>query len=419
MSKLGSEAAWVFLGQLLSLAGTLIGVRILTEYLSPSAYGTLGLSLTIAALFNEVVIGGFIGAFTRFYSIAAAADDVSGYVRGVKWLLLGCAGIAVLLLAAVFSLMLSGFEGLSWQIALVVTLFAVLFGTNAAMNAVFNGARQRRLVALNSVVDAWLKIGFAVLAINLFGPDPVTVLTAYALSLMLVLCHQFYRLKRLAGDRQVAGTPKNTRRWSKEMLLFAAPASAWGIFTWAQQVADRWSLQTFYSTAEVGLYSVVLQLGYFPMTLLMGMLGTFLTPIFFQKTDDQTKQISQEQNAWWRTLSLVGAGFSLVAAGMAFLLKDWVFALLVSDEYWVVSPYLPIMVLAGGLFGTGSLMSVRLMSHMRMIELAKVMIGTAIFGVVLTAALTSMFGLVGTVLAKVLFALSYIAWMVWVTIFYK
>ena len=410
--RLGSEAGWVFAGQLLSLVGTLVGVRILTEYLSPSVYGTLGLSLTVAALFNEVIIGGLIGAFTRFYSISAKADDIHGYLHGVRLLLMVAAAIAVSLLLVVTPLLLSGYDGLTFTVGLVITLFAVLFGTGAALNAVLNGARKRSVVALNSVIDAWLKIGLAVLAIHLFGASASSVLAAYAVSLSLVLVHQIYRVRQLRSSSHTLGQ----RKWAREMLLFAWPASVWGVFTWGQQVADRWSLQTFYSTAEVGLYSVVLQLGYFPMTLLMGMLGTFLTPIFFQKTDDQLKQFSQEQNNWWYIVTVSGVGVSVFAALAAYLLQDLVFQLFVSVQFQSVSNYLPIMVLAGGLFGTGSLLSVRLMSHMKMIQLAKVMVGTSIFGIILILTLTASYGLIGVVIAKVLFSVSYISWMIWATV---
>ena len=402
----------MFAGQILSLIGTLIGVRVLTEYLSPSVYGTLGLSLTIAALFNEVIIGGLIGAFTRFYSISAKAEDVRGYLRGVRFLLIIAVAIAVSLLLALTPVLLSGYEGLTFGSGLVIALFAVLFGTGAALNAVLNGARRRSVVALNSVVDAWLKIGLAVLAIFLFGASASSVLTGYAISLSLVLAHQIYRVRQLAGTAEGIGE----RKWDREMLMFAWPASVWGIFTWAQQVADRWSLQFFYSSAEVGLYSVVLQLGYFPMTLLMGMLGTFLTPIFFQKTDDQMAHFSQEQNSWWRIVTLAGLGISVIATVLAYLLQGAIFQLFVSTEFQSISNYLPVMVLAGGFFGTGSLLSARLMSHMRMIQLAKIMVGTAALGVVLLVVLTDIYGLLGTALAKLLFALSYSCWMVWATV---
>jgi O-antigen/teichoic acid export membrane protein len=393
----------------------LVGVRILTEYLSPSAYGVLGLSLTIVALYTEVVIGGLIGAFTRFYSIAAKANDVNGYVRGVRTLLLLAAAIAVSLFLALTPLLLSGFEGLTLQMGLVVAVFAVLFGSNAALNAVLNGARRRSLVAFNSVVDAWLKIALAVLAIKLFGSSATSVLTAYAVSLSLVMLHQLYRVSQLREPGLVTAQQK----WSHEMFTFAWPASVWGIFTWAQLVADRWSLQTFYSTAEVGLYSVVLQLGYFPMSLLLGMLGTFLTPIFFNRTNDRLQHIDQSQDAIWLRIFWGGIGVSALAALIAWGAKGLVFDLFTAEGFRAMSIYLPTMVLAGGLYGTASLLQVRLMAHMRMIPLAKIMITTALLGVGLTFSLASVWGIAGVVMAKFLFSLAYLAALAYVTIFYS
>lgn len=414
IKRLGSEAGWVFGGQLLSLVGTLVGVRILTEYLSPSVYGVLGLSLTIVALYTEVIIGGLVGAFTRFYSIASRAKDVRGYVRGVRTLLLVAVAIAIFLLLAISPFLISGFEGVTFTIGLVVATFAILFGINATLNAVLNGARRRSLVALNSVVDAWLKIGLAVLAIHWFGSSATSVLTAYAASLTLVLLHQVYRVSQLRDS----GSESEQRRWTREMFLFAWPASVWGIFTWAQLVVDRWSLQFFYTTTEVGLYATVLQLGYFPMSLFMGMLGTFFTPIVFSKTDDQSKLMDKSQDVIWQRVFVLGVTATILIALIAWGLKGWVFALFTAEAFRGMSVYLPAMVLAGGLYGTASLLQVRLMSHMRMMQLAKIMVTSALIGVLLTLWLASEFGVYGVVLAKVLFAVFYLGSISVVTIFH-
>jgi len=411
--RLGSEAGWVFAGQVVSLVGTLVGVRVITGYLSPSEYGVLGLSLTIVALYTEVVIGGLVGAFTRFYSIAAKADDVCGYVLGVRMLLIVAVSIAAVLFLVMTPLLLSGFEGLTLQGGGAVAVFATLFGSNAALNAVLNGARRRSLVALNSVVDAWLKIGLAVIAIQWFGSSATSVLTAYAASLVVVIAHQAYRVRQLRDSAQ----PANQRAWGREMFMFAWPASVWGIFTWAQMVADRWSLQVFQSTAEVGLYSVLLQLGFFPMSLLMGMVGTFLTPIFFQNTDSESTAPDVEQKRHWQLILLVGASASIVASLMAYGLKEWIFYMFVAAQYSSVMEYLPVMVLSGGLFGTGSLLSVRMMAQMRMIQLAKIMVGASLFGVSLIVGFSAALGLAGTVIAKLIFSFGYISWMAWVSVF--
>lgn len=414
IKRLGTEAGWVFAGQLLSVIGTLVGVRVLTEYLSPSVYGTLGLSLTISALFTEVIIGGLVGAFTRFYSIAAKADDVRGYVSGVRTLLMVAVGIAISMLLLISPLFILGFEGLTLQTGVVLTVFAALFGSNAALKAVLNGARRRKLVALNSVVDAWLKIGLAVLAIHWFGSSATSVLVAYATSLALVIVHQVYCVNRLTKG----SGPIGHRSWTKEMFAFAWPASLWGVFTWAQLVVDRWSLQTFYSTVEVGLYSVVLQLGYFPMTLLLGMLGTFLTPILFEKTNANPKQIDETQDMVWGRIFWGGIFVSLFAASAAWGLRDVVFAIFTATEFRTMSAYLPVMVLAGGIFGTAGLLQVRLMSHMKMIQLAKIMISTALVGILMTLLLTAIWGMSGAIAAKLFFSVIYLGALAAVTIFY-
>lgn len=399
----------------MSLAGTLIGVRVLTEYLSPSAYGVLGLSLTIVALYTEVIIGGLVGAFTRFYSIASKAEDVLGYVRGVRNLLLVAIAVGMSLVLVLIPFLLIGIEGVSLATALVVAVFAVLFGSNAALNAVLNGARRRSLVALNSMVDAWLKIGLAVLAINWFGSTATSVLMAYAVSLTLVLTLQIYRVSQLRDS----GKSSEQRQWAYEMFLFAWPASIWGVFTWAQLVVDRWSLQFFYSTAEVGLYATVLQLGYFPMSLSMGMLGTFLTPIIFAKTDDQSRRMDETQDVMWGKVFLWGVMATIVSALIGWSLKDLIFNLFTAEAFRGMSVYLPAMVLAGGLYGTASLLQVRLMSHMRMVQLAKIMVASALFGVLLTLWLASVWGVYGVVLAKVLFSVIYLISISMVTIFHS
>lgn len=395
----------MFAGQLLSLAGTLVGVRILTEYLSPSAYGALGLSLTIVALYTEVIIGGLIGAFTRFYSIAARAGDVRGYVYGVRMLLLVAVAIAVTLFLAVSPLLLLGFDGVTLKAGIVVVLFAVLFGTNAALNAVLNGARRRSLVALNSVVDAWLKIGLAIMAIQLFGSTATSVLTAYAVSLSLVLVHQIYRVRQL----QDTGLSSEQHKWTHEMFMFAWPASVWGVFTWAQLVVDRWSLQFFYSTAEVGLYSVALQLGYFPISLIMGMMWTFMTPIVFEKNRSKSTSLDKDQDSTWSRLLYFGLGATIIAGLLAYLLKDYVYSLFVAKSFWSVSKYFPVLVVAGGLFGTATLLQIRLMSHMRMLQLATIMIASALVGISATLVLTYFYGIAGVVVSKVLFSVIYLS----------
>ena len=71
INRLAKEGSWVIIGQIIAILGSLVLVRVLTEYLKPVQYGQLVLGLTLGGLVNQVVMGGMSNGITRFYSIAA------------------------------------------------------------------------------------------------------------------------------------------------------------------------------------------------------------------------------------------------------------------------------------------------------------------------------------------------------------
>lgn len=415
-----AEAAWVFAGQALALVGTLVGVRVLTDFLPPGAYGTLGLAMTLSALFTEVVIGGLVHGFTRFYSVAAKAKRIDAYLTSVRRLTLLAVLIALVVVVAATPIVITLTDVFDVYTCVAIGIFASLFGTSAALNAVLNGARNRKIVATSSILDTWFRVVLALLAMSWFGATATVVLLAYCLGLVVVVARQIFHVRLLlhSEENNRKKIDASNREWSREILIFALPISFWGIFTWAQQAADRWALEAFRSTVEVGFYGVLLQLGFFPMTVLMGVLGTFLAPIIFEKTDDQSRSIKREHDLVWRKLLYILLGFSSLAALVAYLGTDWLLILLVSESYRHVGPLLPLMVLAGGFYGTAGLLSMRLMSHMRTVQLARIMISSSVIGVVLIAFMTLYYGILGTVLAKLLFGAIYLIMMYFATIRY-
>ena len=46
--RLSKEGAWIVLGQVTAVLGSLASVRLLTELLDPAAYGELALGMTVA-----------------------------------------------------------------------------------------------------------------------------------------------------------------------------------------------------------------------------------------------------------------------------------------------------------------------------------------------------------------------------------
>lgn len=81
IQRLSKEGGWIVLGQVAVVVGSLVMMRMLTEYLTPGQYGELALGLTVAILGNQVVMGGVVNGIGRYYSIAFEKRDLGGYLQ--------------------------------------------------------------------------------------------------------------------------------------------------------------------------------------------------------------------------------------------------------------------------------------------------------------------------------------------------
>lgn len=410
--RLSREAGWILAGQIASVLGALVLVRVLTEYLEPAEYGQLALGLTIAGLVNQVVMGGITNGISRFYSIAAEKSNLWGYLRTSSRLM----GYATLVVAAIALALMIGLSvaGQSQWLGLTaaVLVFSILSGFNSSLSGIQNAARQRSIVALHSGMDAWLKIGLAVGVMLWLGTSSTAVVIGYTLSALMVTISQLVFLGRMLRRQGNIPRSDGNEDWARQIWHFSWPFSTWGLFTWMQQVSDRWALQAFASTSNVGQYAVLFQLGFTPIALITGMAMSFLGPILYQRSGDATDHArnSNVHQLSWRMahLSLM---VTLLGFAITFALHEWFFGLLVASEYRGSSYLLPWVVLAGGIFSAGQMLALKLMSEMKLSAMTTAKIVTALISILLNVIGAALAGMQGVVGAMVAFSSIYFVWM--------
>ncbi len=76
-----AEASWVATGQALSFLGGLIGIKLLTNVMSPESYGELALGLSIAGMVNMFLFGPLGQVVLRFHSICNEKGILDSYSR--------------------------------------------------------------------------------------------------------------------------------------------------------------------------------------------------------------------------------------------------------------------------------------------------------------------------------------------------
>jgi O-antigen/teichoic acid export membrane protein len=411
--RLGRELIWISLGQGLAVLGALVGVRLLTSVLTPDIYGQLALAMTLALLVNQVLLGPLSGAALRFYAPAHEKGELSAFLAALRRLLTNASGL-VLLTASIISvaLLLAGQISLFW-LAVATFSFALLSGLNSILDSLQNAARQRSIVAWHQALVSWGRYLLATGMVLLVGATSTVAMTGYALATFLVLLSQlwfFWRMVRPTTGISVS-TTASPQRWRTQIFTYGWPFAAWGIFSWAQLASDRWALQMFATTQDVGLYAVLYQLGFYPIMILTGLMVQLVSPVLFRRAGDasDTSRMQQVYALNWR-LTLGALLLTGVAALLSFALNEPIFRWLVAPDYRAVAWLLPGMALAGGLFATGQFASISVLSGAETRGLIAPKIATALLGASLNMLGAARWGITGVVCASAITAAVYLIW---------
>ena len=412
--RLGSEMAWVALGQLVVAVGGLVGVRLLTGALTPERYGELTLGVTLGTLGQLVAWSPISGAVLRYFAAAQESSQLSAYLQAVRRLLVWATG-AIVVLGFVIVIAMVGLGATEWiALAVAALLFTLLSGYESTLDSMQLAGRQRRIVAWHQAMNVCVRVLMALALLSVVGASSEVEMTGFDLGILLVLGSQLFFYSRVLPIRRADG-PKpggDATAVARRMTQYAWPIAAWGVFSWTQAVSDRWILQAFTSTAVVGVYSVLNQLGFFPMTLFSAVTLQFVSPVLFERAGDGS-DVDRRRAAWHLVLAMVVVTLAVTAVATAatWLLHEALFAVFADARYRTVSGLLPWMVCAGGLFAAGQAAS----QVVLVAGLTKRLIAPKGVIAVVTLALYALGarlrGLDGVVYANTAFGMLYFCWM--------
>lgn len=411
IQRLSKEGFWIVLGQAMAVVGSLVGVRVLTGLLNPSAYGELALGMTVATLVNQVILGPLGNGITRFYAPSVEKNDLTGYLKATGRLLFWATGLIILLIPfAAIGLLLTGQA--KW-IAIVTTafIFALVSGYNGIFSGIQNAARQRSIVAFHQGIQPWLQYLIAASLLVWLGATSTNAMMGYAVAILLVNGSLYYFFR--SNFSKHATRAKDEKNWREKILNYSWPFAAWGVFTWLQLSSDRWALGYFATTKVVGMYAVLFQLGYYPISIATSIVSQLLAPIYFQRAGDATDSYRNTHVSIinWRLTKFV-LGLTIVAFIVTFIFHAQIFGLLVADEYRSVSYLLPWLTFSAGLFAAGQINALNLMSQMKTNKMVIAKVVTALLGVLLNFIGAYAYGINGIVAASFIFSIMYFLWMV-------
>ena len=274
--RLRSEAIWVVAGQALTAIGTLLGVRLLTQFLPPAQFGVVSLALGMSVLAGNLVAGPLTQAAIHFYPKYGAERRyelrdalLRCFRRFIPWV------VPVVLIGGV-GYGLSG-RGSPWLALLVLLLFTVECWRTSGLS-LLNAARRQRRYGLWMASDAWLRPLAATAAVLLAGRVPAAALAAYVL-VAAALCALWSR--NIWPVRHPQPLPREqARALDSAMWSYALPLIPLGLLAWVTTLGDRYIIGGVLNVADAGLYAAVYGLAYSPFMIVNGAAEQALRPVY-------------------------------------------------------------------------------------------------------------------------------------------
>jgi O-antigen/teichoic acid export membrane protein len=280
------EAGWVVLGQVGTVLGSLVGLKILTQVLPKEIYGQVNLITVAMILPGWLLFAPFLQAAVRMYASSREEGELPSLLRTS---LSVYAAVSVLVAVGGTVLVSAGFlvrTGIS-QTGILIAFLVFLADTWLLLGVGLSGAARLRVrVASLSIMIAWTRPLCAVSFVVAFGPSVVHVMAGYLLAPVLVLPIALRPV--LVGIRQQEG------KWIqrdilRKMIVYGAPFAIWSTLSWTQNYVDRYMLQMNLGSAVVGPYVVAYQVAGLPFSLGLAFLVQFINPIVFERAGAGTE----------------------------------------------------------------------------------------------------------------------------------
>ncbi len=390
------QGAWVAATQLLSIAGRLVGLRLLTELLSPSVFAEVVLLGGLALLGNHILCAPILHATLRFLPEARNAGRIADFRR----LLVGMLGRRYAITAAMLlvggALWIGLTETETRFVTFVLLCAVLLVDVQHAFEAnQLNATRRQAAFGLWAASDAWLRMMAAVGGVLLFGPSAASVLLGYFVGGAVVNVIFRRLVVRVPGD-PLAADPSWTTRLRRDILRFANPLIPQAVLGWVINMSDRYILAELAGAESAGIYSATYGIANQPFVVVANIVSNTLRPVLFDAAS--TADRSKERRT---LLTWVGISGAIFAGGLVavYLLSELLAGLLLGEAFRGGSDLFIWIGAAYAVRGIEDAFSNTILAHRRTERLLVVQIAGASSALVLYFLLIPSYGAKGAAIA--------------------
>lgn len=305
--KLLKDGSWVAIGQIGSIVGTVVGIRILTEYVSPEIYGFLILVLGIIALTQGTIVSPIMQAVFKFYP--EYSDKNLGMLKEtVVSIVAERIIIFIFIIVIIIPLIVYNLK-INLSILFLGFILMIIESIRVLESTFLNAAQNHKIFALISISEAWGRPLAAIIFLTLTNVSVESILIGYVVNSSMVLII-FY-----AFNKSFIKFTNINNELKKKVLKYSKPLTPMAILGWMNGVGDRYLIGAMLGLEQAGLYAAVYGLMSKPFTMASSVVELTLRPLYNQLVaKNQHRDAYRLLIKWFLTvISLVGVGLFFIS----------------------------------------------------------------------------------------------------------
>jgi len=341
------EGGWVASGQAVAVVARVVGLRVITDRVSPEVFGQVVLLLGLATLGTNMFCLPILSALVRFFPDAVLARRVGALRELVRRLLtprtLGVAG-----LLALGGALWAGFHGPASASPLAFAFAALLLVLDVVRlfeSTLMNASRRQRDYSLWYAADAVSRPALAVATIALFGPSSASLLLGYVVAIAVV--NLAFRRARVQGEPgETASAPAWLAGMRSALLRYAGPMMPLAALGWIISLSDRYVLAGLTGPEQTGIYAAAYGLASAPFIMLGQFLSLTLRPVYFDAVVQNDRR--RERRTFFVWMAALAGAFALGLA-LVIAFREPIVRLVLGEAFWGAADLLPWIAAAYGL----------------------------------------------------------------------
>ncbi len=391
---------WIAGGQIVGVLNNFLVLKILTDNLTVKSYGYFALWISVVMFARQIIYDPVsIVTAKEVVSSSSVGDYRLNYFSVVRFLNGGLM-CGLLIVGLILSCAFIFYVSVSISVCILTgCIYLFSNGAQGVYLNMLNALKLRKWAAIGIATDSLVKLLLLIAAFFLLDSTFMAASVVVAVSSILV----FMIVQRICRRFDSPHSLSVSTKWppAKQLIILSIPFVAPCMLTALRGIGDKVFMAYFIGVEELAAYNVLLQLGFIPVMLVVGVIQTYVSPDIYAlaaRGDDENKN---KILVYLQGIIMQIALISVIAVIASFFLSEVIFKYTVGAKYIKYASYLPYFVLAGSVSGVAGLLNVTAIGVINSNRVGIVMFFSILAGLILTMTLIALSGFSGAIIGLI------------------